>query len=148
MTETKFFKCRQCGNIVGLIVDGAMPLSCCGENMQRLEANTVDASLEKHVPVITVEKDRAIVEVGSLPHPMTLQHYIPWIYLQTNFGGKRKSLYPAQLCRAVFALLPEERVIAAYAYCNLHGLWRGEYAALEEQNAHMLPKLEELGKSA
>ena len=112
----KFLKCSICGNIVGLIQDGGKP-------MQELVANTEDAAQEKHVPVITVDGSTVRVAVGSVEHPMIEKHYIQWIYLQTTHGGQRYILKPGDKPEAVFALAEGAAPLAAYAYCNLHGLW-------------------------
>ena len=84
---------------------------------------SVDAAQEKHVPVIQVEGDKVTVSVGSVAHPMAEEHFIGWIYLQTEHGGQRKALKPGEEPKAVFALAGDKPV-AAYAYCNLHGLWK------------------------
>ena len=119
----KFLKCSICGNIVGLIQDGGGELFCCGKPMQELVANTEDAAQEKHVPVITVDGSTVRVAVGSVEHPMIEKHYIQWIYLQTTHGGQRYILKPGDKPEAVFALAEGAAPLAAYAYCNLHGLW-------------------------
>ena len=119
----KFLKCSICGNIVGLIQDGGGELVCCGKPMQELVANTEDAAHEKHVPVITVDGSTVRVAVGSVEHPMIEKHYIQWIYLQTTHGGQRYILKPGDKPEAVFALAEGAAPLAAYAYCNLHGLW-------------------------
>ena len=124
MRDVKFFICKHCGNIVGMIHDSGAPLSCCGENMTELVANTVDAAKEKHVPVITIEGDTVTVKVGSVAHPMLPEHYIQWIYLLTEQGGERKILKPGDAPEAVFVMTPGDKFIAAYEYCNLHGLWK------------------------
>jgi superoxide reductase len=93
--------------------------------MEELVPNTVDAAKEKHVPVVTVEGNKVVVEVGSVAHPMLEEHFIQWIYLQTKNGGQRKCLVPGQEPKAVFALEDDE-VVAVYEYCNLHGLWKTE----------------------
>ena len=124
MRDVKFFICKHCGNIVGMIHDSGAPLSCCGENMTELVANTVDAAKEKHVPVITIEGDTVTVKVGSVAHPMLPEHYIQWIYLLTEQGGERKILKPGDAPQAVFVMTPGDKFIAAYEYCNLHGLWK------------------------
>lgn len=123
MDDHKFFVCKHCGNIVGLIHNAGVPLVCCGEPMQELKANTTDAAQEKHVPVVTVEGDKVTVSVGSVSHPMTSEHSIQWIYLQTKHGGQRKALLPEEEPKAVYKLIDDEPV-AAFAYCNLHGLWK------------------------
>ncbi len=118
----KFFICRSCGNLTGMIFDSGAPLSCCGQNMQPLVPNTVDASGEKHLPVVSIEGDTVNVRVGSVAHPMLPEHYIEWIYVQTANGGQRKALKPGNKPCACFSLCGD-KVVAVYAYCNIHGLW-------------------------
>ena len=98
----------------------------CGEKMQMLVPNTVDASVEKHVPVIKVDGNKVTVEVGSSPHPMIQEHYIEWIYIQTEKGGQRKELAPGDEPSVDFALTDDDKLEAAFAYCNLHGLWKAD----------------------
>lgn len=121
---TKFYKCNRCGNVVEKVVDSKVPVVCCGEQMQELIPNTVDASNEKHVPVVTRLDDNHIkVEVGSVPHPMLPEHHIAFIYVETESGGIRINLKDkpeAVVCSC------SERPIAVYEYCNLHGLWKTE----------------------
>ena len=123
---TKFYRCDHCGIIVGLVQDGAGTLSCCGEPMRALEANTTDAAQEKHVPVVEVNGSTVTVSVGSVTHPMTEEHHIAWIALETNLGMQRKELPHTGEPKAVFALTEGETPVAAYEYCNLHGLWKKE----------------------
>ena len=122
---TKFYKCRHCGNIIQKIVDSKVPVVCCGEPMEELIPNTVDASTEKHVPVVTRLDECTIkVEIGSTPHPMTEEHYIEWISLQTKQGNQRKLLLPGMEPKATFLIETDDEVEAVYAYCNLHSLWK------------------------
>ncbi len=125
MCENKFYICRHCGNIIGLIHESGVPVVCCGENMELLTPNTVEASVEKHLPVVTAEGDVIKVAVGSAAHPMTEAHSIQWIYLQTEHGGQRKCLKPGDLPEVTFAL-DNDKAVSVYAYCNLHGLWKTE----------------------
>ena len=125
MSNVKFFICRHCGNQVEMIHDAGVPVICCGEPMVELKANTVDASLEKHVPAVTVEGDTVKVQVGSAVHPMLKEHHIEWIYLELENGGSRKALSPGEAPEAVFHTAGVKPV-AVYAYCNLHGLWKTE----------------------
>ena len=120
--EFRFYICKHCGNIIGMIHSSGVPVVCCGEPMVPLAPNTVDASQEKHLPVMKVEGDRVTVTVGSVAHPMLPEHHIEWIYLQTEQGGQRKCLQAGDAPEAVFALA-NDKPVAAYAYCNLHGLW-------------------------
>ncbi len=125
MCETKFYICEKCGNLVGVIRDGRVPMMCCGQKMTKIEAGTVEASREKHIPVAVVEGDKVIVTVGSVAHPMVPEHSIEWVYLQTDKGGQRKCLLPGAEPSVTFALC-DEKPVAVYAYCNLHGLWKTE----------------------
>ncbi|MEG1536873.1 MAG: desulfoferrodoxin family protein, partial [Clostridiales bacterium] len=121
MCETRFFRCQHCGNLVGLICNAGAPMICCGETMEELIPGSVDASREKHVPVITTVGNLVTVKLGLAEHPMTEEHAIQWVYLLTDRGGQRKCLKPGEKPEAVFAL-HQDQAKAAYAYCNLHGL--------------------------
>lgn len=123
MNETRFFICEHCGNIVGLIKSSGVPIKCCGQNMTELVAGTTDAALEKHVPVVEVEGNQVKVKVGEVAHPMVEEHFIQWVYLQTDKGGQRKNLLPGEAPEVTFALA-DEKPVAVYEYCNLHGLWK------------------------
>lgn len=123
MKEQRFFICKHCGNLIGMIHESGAPITCCGDHMTELIPGTVDASLEKHVPVATVEGDIVTVNVGAVAHPMLPEHFIEWIYLQTENGGQRKVLKPGDAPKAQFALLGDKPV-AVFEYCNLHGLWK------------------------
>ena len=94
--------------------------------MQELVPNTTDAAAEKHVPVIEVSGSTVTVKVGSTPHPMIEEHSIQWICLETKNGYQQKALHPGEEPKAVFALTSDDQPTAAYAYCNLHGLWKAE----------------------
>lgn len=118
---TKFYKCAVCGNVIHKIVDSKVPVVCCGEKMQELVPNTVDASGEKHLPVVTFLDNQTIkVEVGSIAHPMTREHHIAFVYVETDQGGIRVDLNEKP--EAVIAL-GSAKPTAVYEYCNLHGLW-------------------------
>ncbi|MFA6309069.1 MAG: desulfoferrodoxin family protein [Clostridia bacterium] len=158
MSEREFFKCNICGNTATLIKSGGNKLSCCGQTMSELEANTVDASKEKHVPVIETEGAKIKVKVGSEPHPMIPEHYIEWIAVETNgqlqitylkpgmkpeseftryiqqekvpYTGKNDAIVPN--CEAQNCNFTYDEVstdITAYEFCNLHGLWKTEFKA-------------------
>ena len=122
--EMKFYICRHCGNIIAFAHSSGVPVMCCGEKMQLIEANTVDASAEKHVPVVTVDGNKVVVHIGSADHPMEANHYITWVALQTKGGNQRKSLTPGQKPEVCFSLCDGDTVEAVYAYCNKHGLWK------------------------
>lgn len=124
MAETLFYRCERCGNIVAMIKAGGGTLTCCGQAMTKLEANTADASKEKHVPVVTKEDGKITVTVGAAPHPMLAEHHIEWIALATEDSVEIKYLKPGEAPKAEFAGAAAGTV---YAYCNLHGLWRAEF---------------------
>ena len=123
--EVKFYICKHCGNIVGLIHNAGVPLVCCGEKMSELVPNTTEAATEKHLPVVEMVGNIVKVSVGSVEHPSTEEHYIAWVYLETAHGGQRKAIKPGDKPEVSFALQDDE-LIAVYAYCNLHGLWKTE----------------------
>lgn len=120
----KFYVCKHCGNIITFAENKGVPVMCCGEKMTELVPNSVDAASEKHVPVVSVEGNKVTVTVGEVNHPMLAEHFIKWVVLETSEGVQRKELKPEQKPEAVFALAEGETVVAAYAYCNLHGLWK------------------------
>ena len=109
-----------------LINKGDGELSCNGKPMQQLKANTTDAAQEKHVPVATVEGKKIFVKVGSVAHPMTEEHLIAWIYLQTKKGGQYRHLTPNDKPEAQFIVADDDEPIAVYEFCNLHGLWKAD----------------------
>ncbi|MDR1193116.1 MAG: desulfoferrodoxin [Peptococcaceae bacterium] len=121
--QQKFYLCEHCKNLVGVIAGGGAPLVCCGSPMKELVANTSDGAKEKHVPVVEVAGNQVKVAVGSAAHPMTEEHLITWVYLQTEKGGQRKALQAGEKPEAVFATTGDQP-LAVYAYCNLHGLWK------------------------
>lgn len=122
---TKFYKCRHCGNVIEKIVDSKVPVVCCGEKMEELIPNTVDASNEKHVPVVTcLDGGKIKVEVGSVAHPMTQEHHISFIYVETESGGIKVNLTDKP--EAIISV-GDQKVTAVYEYCNLHGLWKTEF---------------------
>ena len=125
MKENRFYICEHCGNLIGMIHDEGEPISCCEEKMTELEPETIEASHEKHVPVVTVENNVVKVVVGSTAHPMAEDHSIMWVYLQTDRGGQRKCLKIGGEPIVTFAL-DDEKPMAVYAFCNLHGLWKAE----------------------
>ncbi len=118
----EIYKCRTCGNIVEVVHAGAGDLVCCGQPMQLQKANTVDAAREKHVPVIEPTATGVKVKVGSVPHPMTEEHYIEWIEVMAAGKVDRKYLKAGDKPEAEFNLVAEQ--VVARAYCNLHGLWQ------------------------
>ncbi len=122
MKKTIFYKCEHCGNLFLTINNGQVNPVCCGEKMKKLIAGTIDASVEKHVPMVKITDNLVMVDVGSIPHPMIEEHRIEWIYVETIKGGLLKRLDIGAEPKEIFSIVDDE-VIAVYEYCNLHGLW-------------------------
>ena len=120
--SARFFICDHCGNLITMLLDAGVPMSCCGEKMRELIPNTVEASGEKHLPVAERSGSTLTVTVGVVEHPMVDVHHIQWLYVETEQGGHIRYLHPGKAPRVVFEL-GEETPVAVYAYCNLHGLW-------------------------
>ena len=119
-----FYTCKHCGNIIAMVKSSGVPVMCCGEPMTELVPGTTDAAVEKHVPVYEVRDNKVFVTVGSVEHPMIPEHYIEWVSLQTKQGNQRKALQPGQEPKVCFSICEGDEVVAVYAYCNLHGLWK------------------------
>ncbi|MBO7676989.1 MAG: desulfoferrodoxin Dfx [Erysipelotrichaceae bacterium] len=120
----KFYRCAKCGQMVAIVEKKGCPIMCCGQPMEEIIPGTTDAAAEKHVPVVKQEGNLVTVCVGEVEHPMIPEHYIEWIALQTKQGNQRKKLNPGEKPMAVFALVDGDECVAAYAYCNLHSLWK------------------------
>ena len=116
------YKCEICGNIVEVLSGADGALACCGENMKVLKENTVDAAREKHVPMVTRSEEGIVVNVGSVDHPMTNEHYIEWIELIGRDTTYTAFLKPGDKPHACFPKLDGDVIVRAY--CNLHGLWK------------------------
>ncbi len=119
MKKLDIFKCELCGNVVELLHVGGGDLVCCGQPMKLLDEQSADSATEKHVPVIEGNK----VKVGSVPHPMTEQHYIEFIEIMAGDKICRKFLNPGEAAEAVFEAFAPEK---SREYCNVHGLWKVE----------------------
>ena len=120
----QFYYCEDCGNLVIMLKNSGVPVVCCGQKMIELVPGTVDASLEKHVPVYRVEGQQVLVSIGAAVHPMEEEHFIEWVAIQTLQGIQCTALQSGQSPEASFPLKEGDEVEAVYAYCNLHGLWK------------------------
>ena len=118
------YKCSKCGNVVQVLHGEKPPVTCCGKPMDRVVENTIDAAVEKHVPVIELNGDTYVVKVGSVDHPMGNDHWIVWIELASEDGTfvQRKVLNPTD--KPVAEFRTDAAKVVARAYCNLHGLWQ------------------------
>ncbi len=119
---SEVYKCNICGNIVEVVHTGKGELVCCNRPMVLMQENTVDASKEKHVPVIEVDGGKVTVSVGSAAHPMEEKHYIEWIELLADNKSLKEFTGPGKEPQVVFNGV-EGKDVTARAYCNLHGLW-------------------------
>ena len=124
--KMKFYVCNHCGNIVQYVKNKGVPVVCCGEKMTELIPGTSDGAAEKHVPDVKVDGSRVTVTVGSVEHPMLDAHYIEWVILETEKGYQKVELKPDQPPVAEFVVAEGDKPVAAYEYCNLHGLWKAE----------------------
>jgi superoxide reductase len=124
MVFMKFYKCRHCGNIIVYLENSGVAVNCCGEKMEELVPNSVEAANEKHIPVCTLEGSLFTVNVGSVDHPMLPEHYIKWVALETAAGFETKNLAPGDAPKAVFTVPIGLEIKGVYAYCNIHGLWK------------------------
>ncbi|MEW6554877.1 MAG: desulfoferrodoxin [Actinomycetota bacterium] len=118
----EIYKCEICGNIVEVLHGGKGALVCCGEDMVLQVENTVDAAVEKHVPLVEVLEDGVLVKVGEVAHPMQDDHYIEWVQIIIGDRCSRIFLAPGMAPEGKFT--PPKEGITAREYCNLHGLWK------------------------
>ncbi len=122
--RNEVYRCNVCGNITTVLHAASGTLACCGQPMQRLEENTVDAAKEKHVPVVEKVDGGYKVKVGGVEHPMADAHYIEWIELVEGDRSQVRHLKPGEKPEAVF--LTDSEDVHAREYCNLHGLWKSK----------------------
>lgn len=123
----RILKCKESGTIIEVVCGNeAEEITCCGQPMKDLKANSTDAAGEKHVPVIKIDGRNVEIVVGSVEHPMLEEHHIAWIQIETKKGIQRQNLVPGTAPKAVFTLTEGDELVAAYEYCNLHGLWKAE----------------------
>lgn len=121
----KHFVCKNCGNLIAMIENRGPRISCCKKEMNEIVPNVVEASKEKHTPVLDVKDGKITVSVGKgdNAHPMIPEHAIAWVLLLTDKGCQRKILVPDGKSEAVFYIAEDEKLLKVFAYCNVHGLW-------------------------
>ena len=120
----KFYKCDLCGQVVAIVNDRDLPISCCGTEMKEIIPHVnEDQFKEKHIPTYEIKDNKVYVKVGEVPHPMDFKHYISWIFIHTDKGNQRKTLHPGDKPEATFCLDDDEELLEIYAYCNIHSLW-------------------------
>ena len=122
--KTQFYICNHCGNIIAMVKNSGIPVQCCGANMQEIMPGTSDGSQEKHVPVYNVNGETVSVSVGAVEHPMTDEHNIEWVCVESEEGLQFKKLNPNTSPQISFSLSKGDKVKAVYAFCNQHSLWK------------------------
>lgn len=133
--KAQFYRCEGCGNFVMFLAPKtACTPKCCGEPMKELVPNTTEAATEKHIPDVTLVGSTVVVKVGSVTHPMTDEHYIQFVCVETESGIQVHYFKPGDAPEATFTLGENEKPVAVYAYCNLHGLWANDLAGKSTGN--------------
>ena len=122
--KIRFFICNHCRNIIAMVKDSGVAVHCCGEEMEEIIPCTSDGAQEKHLPVCNVNGETVTVSVGATEHPMTPEHYIEWVCIESDEGLQFKKLKPNASPRISFSLSNGDKVKAVYAFCNLHSLWK------------------------
>lgn len=122
--KTRFFICERCGNVIAMIRSCGVAVKCCGENMKEVNPEQSDGAEEKHMPVYDAKNGVVTVSVGALEHPMTPEHYIEWICIETDGGFQYKQLNPGMTPHASFFISEDDNIKAVYAFCNRHSLWK------------------------
>ena len=119
----EIYKCSVCGNTVEVVDAAGGTLVCCGQDMNKLEEQTEDSSVEKHVPVVKEIDGGVEVVVGSTEHPMTEDHQIVFIEVLTADKVLRAELEAGEKPVATFAVKADE-IEKVREYCNIHDLWK------------------------
>lgn len=127
----EIYHCSICGNIISVFHDGPGVLSCCDQTMSLLKSNTIEASLEKHIPVFQKTKKGFKIQVGSIPHPMEEKHFIEWLEFAIEDKIIRKQFRPGEKAELIIECqnynldnCKKDNPKWIRAYCNLHGLWK------------------------
>ena len=122
--KVRFFVCNHCNSVVAMVSGSEIPEQCCDEKMQEIIPGTSEGAKEKHIPVYDVKGDTVTVSVGEAEHPMTPEHYIDWVCIETEDGLQFKKLNPSMSPKVSFCISKGDKVKAVYAFCNLHSLWK------------------------
>lgn len=128
----KFYRCNVCGQIFATVKDRKITPSCCGTSMEEIIPSTDENTLgEKHIPIYKLDENKVTVYIGSIPHPMTLEHHIEWVLIVTNKGNQKRELNHFDEPKVSFPLEKGEVIKEIYAYCNIHSLWKLNALQLE-----------------
>lgn len=114
----KFYQCEKCGKVLITAEETAL------EGRKELIAGTTEGAKEKHIPVVAVSGNTVTIGVGSVSHPMSAEHLIEWVALETEKGYAVRYFAATDKPEATFVLADGDKPKAVYAYCNLHGLWK------------------------
>lgn len=118
-----FYKCNVCGNVMIKLTDSGLTPQCCGRDMEKMIPNEKDAIIEKHVPYVKCDGNKLNIQIGETLHPMSADHYIEWIFVKTSKSSYIRYLSPECEPTACFKICKDEKPVAVYEYCNIHGLW-------------------------
>lgn len=132
----KFYKCNLCGQVITKVTDTNVNVVCCGQPMKEIVPKEDEEGLtEKHVPCYVCNDDGIIIRIGETAHPMTKEHYIEWILIETNKGYLQRKLKPGDQPIANFTLDEDEKIKNIYACCNLHSLWKLDPCKIKEEES-------------
>lgn len=122
--SVKIYRCPHCGNITMMLEDSGVVPVCCGDPMKEMESQTTDTLVDKHLPLVCCDRKNTVhVTVGKNPHPMSEEHYLNFIVLETKKGVQVHYLKPGELPTVAFHVCKENPPLKVYSYCNLNGLW-------------------------
>lgn len=122
--KIRFFVCNHCNSVVAMVSGDEIPEQCCGEFFQEIVPGTSEGAQEKHIPVYEINGETVNVSVGETEHPMTPEHYIDWVCIETEDGLQFKKLNPSMSPHISFSISKGNNVKAVYAFCNQHSLWK------------------------
>lgn len=122
--NVRFFICNHCGNTIAMITDNGVPIKCCGENMKEIKSESSDGAPEKHIPIYKIDGKTITISVGETEHPMTPEHYIDWVCLESENGFQFKKIKSYMSPEVSFSLTEDDKLKNVYAFCNLHSLWK------------------------
>ncbi len=121
-----FYAAAPHSEVVTFMNDFGIPIFSCGRRMRPLASGSGGGAPEVHIPILSIDGNKVTVRVGSRAHPMLSVHYIQWIVLECMDSRQCRFLSPGREPQAVFLLPEGAQVVAAYAYCNIHGFWASE----------------------
>ena len=123
MQNLNLYKCMKCNTLIQQLDESNANIECCNTKMTKIEANTFEASTEKHIPIYELSNSEIIVTIGEIEHPMEEDHYIEWISAVADNYEVTKYFTPGEMPKLVCKYVEGMKL---YAYCNKHGLWKAD----------------------